>query len=287
MKKSEQLRKVGALVAAYPRILGAGLAQQIPGGNPNHLPDFLERRAEVLLRPKCGVGRKQMFPFKLGLPVLPYDRYLRLFLKVLERYPLPDEDMPGIVPPGGKIPTGEKARRGKLLHSPEISAEIQARLNHQYTPEAIENIRRAILGLTYSYTLASTSFVPPGTTWPIPSPTSTSGTTAVSAGTFTFGSHTAPEVGKGKEIASAEPTNLRTKYTPYSAYPYNKSGGHSQPCFVLPDRMEAYAALSDMELQWLESFLWSCEYMANMHDARWNETTSVAEMWHRRSRYVC
>lgn len=289
VKKSEQLLRLQALVFEYPNILKAGLNNRGYKNSLIHVTNYLGLHAKQLLRPKSDLGKKRAYTFRHGLPVLPYDRYLRLFLKVIQRYPLPDEDMPGITPPGGKVPTYENTL-GKLLDTPKISAEIKAQLNHQYTPEAIENIRRAILGLTYCYTSASTSPVPPGLTWPILSPTSTPVPATVNGGTIfmTFGSRTPDEIGKREEVPAPpwKPINMRTKYTPYSAYPFNKSHGLSQPCFVFPDQMEAYAPLSEMEIRWLESFLWSCKYMANMRDAMWNENLSVGEMWCMKSQYV-
>lgn len=289
VKKSEQLLRLRALVFEYPNILRAGLNNQGYKNSLIHITDYLGLHAKQLLRPKNELGKKRAYTFKHGLPVLPDDRYLRLFLKVIERYPLPDEDMPGITPPGGKVPTYENSL-GKLLDTPKISAEIKAQLDHRYTPEAIEKIRRVILGLTYCYTSTSTSPVPPGLTWPIPSPAATPAPATVKGGThiMTFGTRTPNEIGKGKEIPAPprEPINMRTKQTPYSAYPYNKSYGLSQPCFVLPNQMEAYAPLADMEIQWLESFLWSCKYMANMRDAMWNENLSVGEMWCKKSQHA-
>lgn len=286
VKKSEQLLKLRALVFEYPNILRAGLNNQGYKNSLIHITDYLDLHAKQLLRPRNELGKKRAYTFKHGLPVLPDDRYLRLFLKVIERYPLPDEDMPGITPPGGKVPTYEDSL-GKLLDTPKISADIKAQLDHRYTPEAIENIRRVILGLTYCYTSTSTSPVPPGLTWP---PTTIPALATVKGGTvfMTFGSRTPDEIGKGKEIPAPpqEPINMRTKQTPYSAYPYNKSYGLSQPCFVLPNQMEAYAPLADMEIQWLESFLWSCKYMANMRDAMWNENLSVGEMWCKKSQHT-
>lgn len=259
VKKSEQLQKLRALVLEYPGHLRADLNIQEYKSNLNHMANSLEWRAKDLLRPRRDIGGKSMYPFKKGLPVLPYDRHLRLFLKVLERHPLPDEDMPDVIQSGWQIPVDKKVslvrRYGKSKEIP-----VSEELNHQYTPEAIGNIRRAILGLTYSYTPTSTSPVPPRSTCLI------SSSTEITA--------------KEKDTLLI---NMRTKQTPYSAYPYNKSNGLSQPCFVLPDRVEPYAALSEMEIQWLESFLWSCRYMANMHDARWNETMSVGEMWCKKS----
>lgn len=288
-KKSEQLLKLRALVLEHPKILRAGLNGQGYKSNLIHTAAFLEKQAKELLRPKRGLGMKRSYTFKRGLLVLPHDRYLRLFLKVLQRYPLPDGDMPGITPPGGKTPT-DKGIRTRFLGIRKTPAETGARLNHQYTPEAIENIRRAILGLTYSYTSNSASLVPPGLTWPIPSPANAPDPKTANKGdiSMTFGSHTSHKINEEEETTAPTPNplNLRTKQTPYSEYPYNKSYGLSQPCFVFPNRAEAYAALPEMEIQWLESFLWSCEYMANMRDTVWSEGMSVGEMWFKKSQYA-
>lgn len=289
MKKSEQLLRLRALILEYPKILRGGLNGQGYKSNLIHTADRLERQAKELLRPKRGLGKKPLYTFKLGLPILPHDRYLRLFLKVLQRYPLPDGDMPAITPPGGKIPT-EKGPLRRFLGTQEILAETETRLNHQYTPEAIENIRRAILGLMYSYTSTSASLVPPGLTWPIPSsPSAPAPKTANKGNVFvTFGSHTSHEIGEKEKnpVPPPNPLNLRTKQTPYSEYPYNKSYGLLQPCFVPPNRANVYAALPEMEIQWLESFLWSCEYMANMRDAMWSEGMSVGEMWFKKLQHA-
>lgn len=288
VKKSEQLQRLRALALEYPGQLRVDLGIPDYKGNVNHMTNNLEWRAKDLLRPRRGIGGKRAYPFKKGLPVLPYDRHLRLFLKVLERYPLPDKDMPGVMPGGGisveaQPPQAYGKRHRQLLNAAKIPNEIKAKLNHQYTPEAIGNIRRAILGLTYSYTSTSTSPVPPESTWPVSSLMNTPAPTTgdIKPGFMPFGSHTPKLI--TKETPLTEPINMRTKQTPYSAYPHNKSHGLSQPCFVLPNRVEAYAALPEMEIQWLESFLWSCKYMANMHDAKWNETMSVGEMWCKKS----
>lgn len=284
-KKSEQLQKLRDLVLEYPGLLRADLEIPNHRSSLNHMVGELEWRIKAL-RSKRGICAKRLYPFRKGLPVLPYDRHLRLFLKVLERYPLPDGYMPSVTRPKGKIPVQGEAlsaqQHEKILCTP---AETTARLNHQYTPEATENIRRAILGLTYVYTSTSTSFVPPGSTLPISSPVNAPppAPTLGFGYSATFG-QTSSGISKKQEIApAAEITIIRTKQTPYSAYPHNKTYGHFQPCFVIPDGMEAYAALAEMEIQWLESFLWSCRYMANMHDARWNEVMSVGEMWCKRS----
>lgn len=297
-KKSEQLLKLRALVLEHPKILRAGLSGQGYKSNLIHTADRLERQAKELLRPKRSLGMKRSYVFKRGLPVLPHDRHLRLFLKVLRRHPLPDGDMPGIISLGGKIPTDKGTRvarvvqvaPGELPGIQKIPAETKARLNHQYTPEAIENIRRAILGLTYSYTSNSASLVPPGLAWPIPPPVSALAPKTANKGDIftTFNSHVSHEISEREETPapSPNPLHLRTKQTPYSARPYNHSYGLSQPCFVFPNQAEAYAALPEMEIQWLESFLWSCEYMANMRDAVWSEGMSVGEMWFKKLQHA-
>ena len=73
-------------------------------------------------------------------------------------------------------------------------------------------------------------------------------------------------------------------YTPYSAYPYNFSGGLLQPTFdwqYIEDASDGLQPLSERDIEWLIAFLKSCKFMSGMEDANWSETESVAQMWRR------
>lgn len=206
-----------------------------------------------------------MYPH--GLPLVPYDRYLRLFLKVLERYPLGDEDMPGITLPlvklrrGGFVGRrvgvkgegkdvvalegngGEKVKQ-KVVHAPRLKG-AEVKTVHKYTPEAVRYIQKAILGLKYVY--------------------------------LTTPSNSDQDDTDGDEGDKKERV-IRTRYTPYSAHPYNFSSGYAQPCFVLPERRERCIMLMAAEIEWLDAFLWSCRYMEGM-EGPWDGEGCVSDMW--------
>jgi hypothetical protein len=94
--RAAQLTRLATIFAMHPTVLKALCdPSQEQRANPDHLPARLRHEATCILRARVldpvGGGpyaAREMFRYE-QLPIVPYDRYLKLFLKVRSRYPLP------------------------------------------------------------------------------------------------------------------------------------------------------------------------------------------------------
>ncbi|KAH8151160.1 uncharacterized protein LAJ45_04862 [Morchella importuna] len=223
---------------------------------------------------------------------VPYDRYLVMVLKVLRRWPLADEAMPGVVV---VVPGGE-GRRRKGVRAVEVVEE--------WFDE----------GETYSVVPAAGA---EGVGGEKPKeeeagegkePAADAGTDADAAEKVKKGgkkikylpspkrphTHTYPASAIknirtaliGLKYTYAVPgisPRPRTMYTPYSAPECQSVQRNMQPCFAMPEgRNEPLAyRLNNKELEWLEAFLACCDYMSGMQEM-WLEGVTVEEWWRSR-----
>lgn len=206
--KVNQLRRIAQLLQEYPDMLrNAGdNSQEQRTRSVQHRIERYERLAREMVTPQilrsklAGRGSFSTHVF----PLVPYDRYLKCFLKVLRKYP--------------------------LKNGP-----------YTYDSKAQSSITKTLEGMAFVYI---------------------------------------------RDLVE-DPQVFRTKYTPYSQKGFQVCGGQQQPMFVGnsgrrsrfdgPD--DGILPLQEREFEWLEAFLTSCKFMAQMEDADWKPGVTVGQFW--------
>jgi len=269
--KSSQLRRLADLMTAHPHMLKMTMdPSQERRRNVAHLVGYLNQSAKnvhVHVLDRRIVARSLFIRF----PLVPYDRYLRLFLKVIKRYP-PKEICVAHTEPAAEIvshdnlamdqgnatgPLSNVLTAGVTVMEPQPSltpasdglstfnivyCEKSRSTHYLYPAVVVQNIVNVIDGMAYVYRDTSSLLA-----------------------------HSSPVI--------------RTKYTPYSAPNFRSAGGLMQPMFVVHESRQKVEPppLLEKELEWLTAFLDACKFMSGMEDAKWTSRETVAQMWKRMS----
>jgi hypothetical protein len=261
--RASQLRVIASLMAAYPSMLkqSSDPSQERRAFVKLHSLVLQAERISRLVPFDSQKKTKRTFHGNGWLPIVPYDRFLRLFLKVVELYP-----------PGMEVVMQRARDKAKMashvsfwvllrwFHHPlslsKLSAENQQAIKHPpnrkslkptiypYPQTVAMKIIKTINGLNYVYT---------------------------------------PDHFLHSDCQSQI---IRTQYTPFSDPKWRQTGGLRQPKFV-PDvgpwLKGKFLLYREEEIEWLEAFLQSCKFMSSMNEARWSATETVAQMWQRKS----
>ena len=246
-----QLQHMARLVEKYPTLLKKTADPgKISRKNFKHIAGRLRENARRLmnhhslecLKPNWQDFRHDVFP------ILPLDSCLTLFVKTLEHYPL-EEEAPNAVnlPKIAEAPSGQQTgdpAQGLESHllSMKLSCPPKTKKQHVYPPEILTAINLAINDMAYVHTSRR-------------------------------------PVGSDYENG---PKIHRTKYTPFSAVPANKTSRRNG-IFVTPwyphikrvhgeKKTEKGSRRStrmvqpydERELRWLEAFLVACDFMGRM-----------------------
>jgi hypothetical protein len=266
--KSSQLKRLAELMTAHPHTLKAAMdPSQERRQNPGHVVGSLHMQANNILRMQVIDRRDHTRNFR-ELPLIPYNRYLRLFLDVIKRYPpleitvtVGPETAPSTdgnsacdnrtVKGGGTSskapesvrPTNEENMDESSFTRTKISFGRKSDAHYPYPDAVVRDIVKAVEGLPYVYTSATPHQV------------------------------------------SREPL-MRTQYTPYSAPRFRSAHGLHQPMFISSPgakrELLEIEPLCERELEWLTAFLDACKFMSGM-DAKWKSGETVAQMWKRKS----
>ncbi|KAI5838714.1 hypothetical protein DFP73DRAFT_564144 [Morchella snyderi] len=216
---------------------------------------------------------------------VPYDRYLGMVLKVLGRWPLADEAMPGVVVPGVEVDV-EGRRRPKGVRAARAVRAVEVVEEWFDEGETYSVVPAAAAGkgddigskkeeeeIKAATTIRKIKYLPSPKRPP----------------THTYPASTIKHIRTaliGLKYTYAVPgisPRARTMYTPYSAPEHQSMQRSMQPCFAMPEGGNeplAYA-LNDKELDWLEAFLACCDYMSRMQET-WAEGVTVQQWWESR-----
>lgn len=126
--KTEQQRRIAKLLLEYPGMLRTykDVSQEPRIHSLQHLVNTYETAARKTLELKKILGGNGYFG-EHKFPLVPYDRYLKCFLRVLERFPLAKSTAPS---------DGSKSPRPR---------------QHTYSSEAATNISKAVQGMGFVY----------------------------------------------------------------------------------------------------------------------------------------
>jgi hypothetical protein len=247
--KAAQLRLLADFKASYPDMLRwtSDIVDDRFKLNTEHMVTRFQYDARKVMRTRFLTGRLYVkYAFRHHtLPLVPYNWCLRLFVKVLERFPVNDEDPAMDFGEGASVKMNEETPEQLELEEIEKVAlgEVEAACGlpnssekgseppYPYPPSISQDVLTAIAGLPWVYTL--------------------------------------PHVSSRDTIRVA-----RTKHTPYSAFTHNKEtfDPSLEPTFITPPRVSGKARREGTRLQphhgkeyqWLGAFLRCVEYMRGM-----------------------
>lgn len=280
-KKAGQLNRIADLVSQNPLLLLPSTSEsQEPSWNVKHRVDMFRQAAERMGKPQLHCSRimsTHIFGGEGRLPVLPYDRTLRVLLKVFKKFPLEPErniltgkpmkplvfewpedvrkdwekvieGMGYVYTKNGRYPTKEELEKEEEEEKKKKEAKEGDDEDDEEKPK--QGLRRARLIVDddedgVAPTTKTTFIKPP----------------------------------------------LRTKFTPYSDWRFRLVSGTNQPCFVgrVIDRqvkkVDAIEPLDEKEFEWLDAYLRVCKFVGGGGVSRdgvqteWREGVSVQEYW--------
>jgi hypothetical protein len=132
--KSAQLQRIAQLLLNYPNMLRGSrdISQELRSHSLPHRVSTFERNAQRMLKPQ--VLRRDFIAKRIfsqhRLPVVPYDRHLKCFLKVLEKFPVVVQS------------NNTTSSRKPYMYPPEVAGYITKAVQgmaYVYTREAIKN----------------------------------------------------------------------------------------------------------------------------------------------------
>ncbi|KAF8644231.1 hypothetical protein AX16_008586 [Volvariella volvacea WC 439] len=261
--KSAQLNRLADLIIAYPGYLKSiSDNSQEPRNNPQHQARMLREAGQRMLKPQLA-DRQIMSAHIFGqrrFPLVPYDRYLKLFLRVIEKFPL-------------------EAPKNILTGRPKYE------LVYKWPGEVADDINKIIQGLPYVYEGEEVDIVGAKKADEAMEQAEDEEQEEQEQQEDKAAEKTEEEEEKDEEDKGPGQL-LRTKYTKYSHAPVRKSRGHHQPCFVglgRPtwdlQRGDGVMPLEEKEFEWLEAFLRVCKHMSGLTQVWWSAGRSVADFW--------
>lgn len=157
-RKSEQIKFSARLIEKYPRILKRSLdpSQGAPRPNTTHLVVQLDRLAMKNLNSRKllhyrGSNQRLHKSGRYVIELVPYDRYLRLLLDTVAKYPL-DVEVTGLEETLANVSL-HNGGKGAFLENAESATMTETQPNDFKYPEDIaDSLRTVLKGLMYKYT---------------------------------------------------------------------------------------------------------------------------------------
>ncbi|TGO10286.1 hypothetical protein BTUL_0139g00120 [Botrytis tulipae] len=157
-RKSDQLEFSAYLIETYPRILKRPLdpSQGAPRPNTTHTVVMLERKAIKTLKNRNLShywDSKQGFynPGRYVIELVPYDRYLRLLLDTLDKYPL-DVKVTGLEETLAKVSLHNGGQETNLEDTELATISERDPIDFKYPENIAASLRVVFKGLMYIYT---------------------------------------------------------------------------------------------------------------------------------------